>query len=185
MAENNSENKWYVVRAVSGQENKIKAYIENEISRLGMDSFVEEILVPQEKVVQIRKGKKVTKDKTYFPGYIMIKANLSGEIPHIIKSITNVIGFLGETKGGEPIPMRPAEVNRMLGKVDELSLQDETDIIIPFIHGENVKVIDGPFNGFDATIEKINEEKRKLEVMVRIFGRKTPLELSYMQVEKL
>ena len=185
MAENNSENKWYVVRAVSGQENKIKTYIENEISRLGMDSFVEEILVPQEKVVQIRKGKKVTKDKTYFPGYIMIKANLSGEIPHIIKSITNVIGFLGETKGGEPIPMRQAEVNRMLGRVDELSLQDESDIIIPFIHGENVKVIDGPFNGFDATIEKINEEKRKLEVMVRIFGRKTPLELSYMQVEKL
>ena len=115
----------------------------------------------------------------------MIKANLSGEIPHIIKSITNVIGFLGETKGGEPIPMRQAEVNRMLGKVDELSLQDESNIIIPFIHGENVKVIDGPFNGFDATIEKINEEKRKLEVMVRIFGRKTPLELSYMQVEKL
>ena len=185
MAENNSENKWYVVRAVSGQENKIKAYIENEISRLGMDSFVEEILVPQEKIVQIRKGKKVTKDKTYFPGYIMIKANLSGEIPHIIKSITNVIGFLGEKKGGEPIPMRQAEVNRMLGRVDELSLQDESDIIIPFIHGENVKVIDGPFNGFDATIEKINEEKRKLEVMVRIFGRKTPLELNFMQVEKI
>ncbi len=185
MAENNTENKWYVVRAVSGQENKIKAYIENEISRLGMDNFVEEILVPQEKVVQIRNGKKVTKDKTYFPGYIMIKANLAGEIPHIIKSVTNVIGFLGETKGGEPIPMRQSEVNRMLGKVDELSLQDESDIIIPFIHGENVKVIDGPFNGFDGTIEKINEEKRKLEVMVRIFGRKTPLELSYMQVEKL
>ncbi len=185
MAENNTENKWYVVRAVSGQENKIKTYIENEISRLGMDNFVEQILVPQEKVVQIRNGKKVTKDKTYFPGYIMIKANLAGEIPHVIKSVTNVIGFLGETKGGEPIPMRQSEVNRMLGKVDELSLQDETDIIIPFIHGENVKVIDGPFNGFDGTIEKINEEKRKLEVMVRIFGRKTPLELSYMQVEKL
>jgi len=185
MAENNTENKWYVVKAVSGQENKIKTYIENEISRLGMDSFVEQILVPQEKVVQIRNGKKVTKDKTYFPGYIMIKANLTGEIPHIIKSVTNVIGFLGETKGGEPIPMRQAEVNRMLGKVDELSLQDEGDIVIPFIHGENVKVIDGPFNGFDGTIEKINEEKRKLEVMVRIFGRKTPLELSYMQVEKL
>ena len=185
MPENNTENKWYVVRAVSGQENKIKTYIENEISRLGMDNFVEQILVPQEKVVQIRNGKKVTKDKTYFPGYIMIKANLAGEIPHIIKSVTNVIGFLGETKGGEPIPMRLSEVNRMLGKVDELSLQDETDIIIPFIHGENVKVIDGPFNGFDGTIEKINEEKRKLEVMVRIFGRKTPLELSYMQVEKL
>ena len=185
MPENNTENKWYVVRAVSGQENKIKTYIENEISRLGMDNFVEQILVPQEKVVQIRNGKKVTKDKTYFPGYIMIKANLAGEIPHIIKSVTNVIGFLGETKGGEPIPMRQSEVNRMLGKVDELSLQDETDIIIPFIHGENFKVIDGPFNGFDGTIEKINEEKRKLEVMVRIFGRKTPLELSYMQVDKI
>jgi len=115
----------------------------------------------------------------------MINANLTGEVPHIIKSVTNVIGFLGETKGGDPIPLRQSEVNRMLGKVNELSLQEESDIIIPFIHGENVKVIDGPFNGFDGTIEKINEEKRKLEVMVKIFGRKTPLELSYMQVEKL
>ena len=115
----------------------------------------------------------------------MIKANLTGEIPHIIRSFPNILGFLGETKGGDPIPLRQSEVNRMLGKVDELSLQEESDIIIPFIHGENVKVIDGPFNGFDGTIEKINEEKRKLEVMVKIFGRKTPLELSYMQVEKL
>ena len=177
--------KWYVVRAVSGQENKIKTYIENEISRVGMNSYIEEILVPSEKVVQIRKGKKITKDKTYFPGYIMIKANLTGEVPHVIKSVTNVIGFLGETKGGDPIPLRQSEVNRMLGKVDEFLVQDEADIIIPFIHGENVKVIDGPFNGFDGTIEKINEDKRKLEVMVKIFGRKTPLELSYMQVEKL
>ena len=103
----------------------------------------------------------------------------------IIKSVTKVIVFHGETKGGDPIPLRQTEVNRMLGKVDELSLQEESDIVIPFIHGENVKVIDGPFNGFDGTIEKINEEKRKLEVMVKIFGRKTPLELSYMQVEKL
>ena len=116
--------------------------------------------------------------------YIMIKANLSGEVPHIIKSITNVIGFLGETKGGDPIPMRSAEVNRMLGKVDELSLESEL-VTIPFNIGENVKVIDGPFNGFNGTVEKINEEKRKLEVMVKIFGRKTPLELSYMQVEKV
>tara|TARA_Y100000813_G_C24073831_1_gene310054 strand:- start:64 stop:618 length:555 start_codon:yes stop_codon:yes gene_type:complete len=177
--------KWYVVRAVSGQENKIKTYIENEISRVGMNNYIEEILVPSEKVVQIRKGKKITKDKTYFPGYIMIKANLTGEVPHVIKSVTNVIGFLGETKGGDPIPLRQSEVNRMLGKVDEFLVQDESDIIIPFIHGENVKVIDGPFNGFDGTIEKINEDKRKLEVMVKIFGRKTPLELSYMQVEKL
>ena len=185
MSSSNSNFKWYVVRAVSGQENKIKAYIENEISRVGMQSYIEDILVPSQKVVQIRNGKKVTKDKTYFPGYIMIKANLSGEVPHIIKSVTNVIGFLGEKKGGDPIPLRKSEVNRMLGKVDELALQEDSNINIPFVYGENVKVIDGPFNGFDGTIEKINEEKRKLEVMVKIFGRKTPLELIYMQVEKL
>ena len=114
----------------------------------------------------------------------MVEANLTGEVPHVIKSITGVIGFLGETKGGEPVPMRKSEVNRMLGKVDELAIQDE-NIAIPFTKGETVKVIDGPFNGFDGTIEKVNEEKRKLEVMVKIFGRKTPLELSYMQVEKI
>ena len=185
MSESNNDKKWYVVRVVSGQENKIKAYIENEISRLGMDDFVDQILVPTEKVIQIRKGKKVQKEKVYFPGYIMVKANLSGEIPHVIKSITNVIGFLGETKGGDPVPLRIAEVNRMLGKVDELNVEADANVSIPFTIGETVKVIDGPFNGFDGTIEKIFEEKRKLEVMVKIFGRKTPLELSYMQVEKV
>ena len=185
MSDTGIEKKWYVVRAVSGQENKIKAYIENEISRLGLEDYVEQVLVPTEKVIQIRNGKKVNKEKVYFPGYIMVKANLSGEIPHIIKSITNVIGFLGETKGGDPVPLRASEVNRMLGKVDELSLEGDANISIPFIIGETVKVIDGPFNGFDGTIEKINEEKRKLEVMVKIFGRKTPLELSYMQVDKI
>ena len=147
------------------------------------DSFVDEILVPSEKVIQIRKGKKITKDKVYFPGYIMIKANLTGEIPHIIKGITNVIGFLGETKGGEPIPLRKAEVNRLLGKVDELAESEEL-MSVPFVVGETVKVIDGPFNGFSGLIEEINEEKRKLLVMVKIFGRKTPLELNFMQVEK-
>ena len=178
------DKKWYVVRAVSGQESKIKDYILSEVDRLGYSKMVEDILVPTQKIVQIRNGKKVSKEKTYFPGYIMIKADLSGEVPHIIKSVTNVIGFLGETKGGEPVPLRSAEVNRMLGKVDELTLASE-QINIPYISGENVKVIDGPFNGFTGTIEKVNEEKRKLEVMVKIFGRKTPLELSYMQVEKL
>lgn len=185
MSETSVNKKWYVVRAVSGQENKIKAYIENEISRLGLEDFIDQVLVPTEKVVQIRKGKKINKERVYFPGYIMIQANLSGEIPHIIKSITNVIGFLGETKGGDPVPLRQSEVNRMLGKVDELAVDADLNVAIPFTIGETVKVIDGPFNGFDGTVEKINEEKRKLEVMVKIFGRKTPLELSYMQVEKV
>ena len=176
--------KWYVVRAVSGQENKIRSYMESEIKRLGHSSSVEEILVPTQKVIQIRKGKKISKDKTYFPGYIMMKADISGEILHVIKSVSNVLGFLGETKGGEPVPLRQSEVNRMLGKVDELAISGE-QINIPFTVGESVKVIDGPFNGFTGSIDNVNEEKRKLEVMVKIFGRKTPLELSYMQVEEL
>lgn len=180
----NSVKKWYVVRAVSGQENKVKAYIETEISRLGMSDYISQVLVPTEKVVQVRDGKKISKDKVYFPGYVMIEANLTGEIPHIIKSITGVIGFLGEVKGGDPVPLRLSEVNRMLGKVDELSVNVDTQAI-PYKLNETVKVIDGPFNGFNGTIEKINEEKRKLEVMVKIFGRKTPLELSFMQVEKV
>ena len=179
-----TEKKWYVIRAVSGQEAKIKDYIDSEINRMGYGEAVEELLVPTEKVIQIRNGKKINKERTYFPGYIMIKANLTGEVPHIIKSVTNVIGFLGETKGGEPVPLRQSEVNRMLGKVDELALSAE-HVAIPFTVGESVKVIDGPFNGFTGSIENVNEEKRKLEVMVKIFGRKTPLELSYMQVEKL
>ncbi|HQA75093.1 transcription termination/antitermination protein NusG [Flavobacterium sp.] len=179
-----STKKWYVVRAVSGQENKVKAYIETEISRLGMSDYVSQVLVPTEKVVQVRDGKKISKEKVYFPGYVMVEANLMGEIPHIIKSITGVIGFLGEVKGGNPVPLRTSEVNRMLGKVDELSITADNQNI-PFNIGETIKVIDGPFNGFNGTIEKINEEKRKLEVMVKIFGRKTPLELSFMQVEKV
>ncbi len=177
MADNNVK-KWYVVRAVSGQENKVKAYIETEINRLGMSDYVSQVLVPTEKVVQVRDGKKIAKDKVYFPGYVMIEANLVGEIPHIIKSITSVIGFLGEVKGGEPVPLRLSEVNRMLGKVDELAVNTDTQAI-PFKIDETVKVIDGPFNGFNGTIEKINEEKRKLEVMVKIFGRKTPFAMCY------
>ena len=183
MADSNVK-KWYVVRAVSGQENKVKAYIETEINRLGLSDFISQVLVPTEKVVQVRDGKKIAKDKVYFPGYVMIEANLTGEIPHIIKSITSVIGFLGEVKGGDPVPLRLSEVNRMLGKVDELAVNTDTQNI-PYIIGETIKVVDGPFNSFNGTIEKINEEKRKLEVMVKIFGRKTPLELAFMQVEKV
>jgi len=178
-----SSKKWYVVRAISGQEAKVKAYIETEIEYAGMAEHVAQVLIPKEKVFQIRKGKKVSKERNFFPGYILIEADLIGEIPHIIKNVTSVIGFLGETKGGAPVPLRQSEVNRILGKVDELAESDE-EMNIPFIVGEAVKVIDGPFNSFSGIIEEINEEKKKLKVMVKIFGRKTPLELSYMQVEK-
>jgi transcriptional antiterminator NusG len=149
-----------------------------------MSDYISQVLVPTEKVVTVRDGKKIAKDKVYFPGYVMIEANLVGEIPHIIKSITSVIGFLGEVKGGDPVPLRIAEVNRMLGKVDELAVNVDNQNI-PYTIGETIKVVDGPFNGFNGTIEKINEDKRKLEVMVKIFGRKTPLELAFVQVEKV
>lgn len=125
----------------------------------------------------------MSKERSYLPGYILIEANLVGEVPHIIRNVTNVIGFLGSEKRGEPVALRLSEVNRILGKVDELAETGE-EINIPFVVGENVKVIDGPFNNFSAVVEVINEDKKKLTVSVKIFGRKTPVELSYMQVEK-
>ncbi len=174
---------WYVVRAISGKERKIRDYIEDEISRHGLSDYVSKVLIPTEKIYQIRNGKKISKERSFFPGYILIEAELTGEVPHIIRGINGVIGFLGAEKRGEPLPMRQSEVNRILGKVDELA-ESEEELNIPYIVGETVKVIDGPFNGFSGSIEKINDEKKKLEVMVKIFGRKQPLELSFLQVEK-
>lgn len=182
MSEN--QKKWYVLRAISGKEKKVKEYMESEISRLNLEDFVSQILIPTEKVYQIRNGKKISKERNFYPGYVLLEAALVGEIPHILKSIPNVIGFLGETRGSElPTPLRQAEVNRILGKVDELATGEEENMI-PYFVGETVKVTDGPFNGFAGIIEEVNEEKKKLKVMVKIFGRKTPLELSFMQVEK-
>ena len=177
------ELKWYVVRAISGKEKKVKEQLELEIEHQGLKDYIAQILLPIEKVFQIRNGKKVSKERNLYPGYVFVEANLVGEIPHIIKNMTNVIGFLTDKKGGKPIPLRQNEVNKMLGKVDELA-DSEAELNIPFVVGESVKVIDGPFNSFSGLIEEINEEKKKLKVMVKIFGRKTPLELSYMQVEK-
>jgi len=152
--------RWYVVRAVSGQETKVKLYIEREIEHLGMQDYVAQILVPTEKVYQVRNGKKVTKERNYFPGYVMIEAALVGEVVHVIKSITGVIGFLGATKGGDPVPLRVSEVNRILGKVDELAESEEL-MSVAYVVGETVKVVDGPFNGFNGFIEEINEGEFK------------------------
>ncbi|TAJ14944.1 transcription termination/antitermination factor NusG [Marinilabiliaceae bacterium JC017] len=176
------EKKWYVLRAIGGKEKKVKEYVENEISRLNLSDYVSQILIPTEKVYQIRNGKKVSKERNYFPGYVLVEAALVGEIAHILKNMPNVIGFLGDNDDN-PTPLRTSEVNRILGKVDELNDTDE-ELNIPYFVGETVKVIDGPFNGFNGIIEEVNEEKKKLKVMVKIFGRKTPLELSFMQVEK-
>ncbi|MCL4637380.1 MULTISPECIES: transcription termination/antitermination protein NusG [Olivibacter] len=174
--------KWYVVRAVSGKEKKVKQYIEAEINRLGINHLVPQVLIPMEKYFQMREGKKIAKERNYYPGYVLLEAALDGELEHVIKNINSVIGFLGD-KAGNAIPLRQAEVNRILGTVDEMSEQGEM-MNVPYYVGESVKVTDGPFNGFSGEIEEVNEEKKKLKVMVKVFGRKTPLELNYMQVEK-
>ncbi|XCI75575.1 MAG: transcription termination/antitermination protein NusG [Flavobacteriales bacterium] len=181
---NQVEKKWYVLKTISGQENKVKSYIENEVQYIEFKDYIGQILVPVEKIVQMRNGKKIQKEKIHYPGYVMVEANLDGEALHMIKSIPGVINFLSEGKGGVPTPMRKEEINKILGRIDELAESDE-NINIPFVIGETVKVIYGPFNGFNGTIEKINEEKRKLELAVLIFGRKTPLELNFTQIEKI
>jgi len=180
---NDIAKKWYVVRAISGKEKKVRELINVEIIRNNLESYVDQILIPTEKVFQIRNGKKISKERNFFPGYVLIEGALIGEVPHVIKNVNGVIGFLGTEKGGEPVPLRISEVNRILGKVDELA-ESEEEVTVPFIVGEVVKVTDGPFNSFSGIIEEINEEKKKLKVMVKIFGRKTPLELGFMQVEK-
>ena len=178
--------KWYVVRTAGGKEKKAKEYIENEIKRLGLTDYVSQVLIPTEKIYQVKNGKKVSMERIFYPGDILIEALLTGEIQHIIRNLPYVSGFLTEKQGGkdkEPSPLRQSEVNRILGRVDEL-IDKEEEIITPFVVGEAVKVTDGPFNGFDGTVEEVLEDKRKLKVMVKIFGRKTILELNFVQVVK-
>lgn len=181
MTEKDLDFKWYVVRAISGQERKVKTYIENELTKEGLQDHVPQVLIPMEKVYQIKNGKKTSKERNFFPGYILIQAELSGEVPSIISGINGVVGFLGPKDN--PTPLRLSEVNRILGTVDEQTEKGEM-LLEPFIVGETVKVSDGPFSGFSGIIEEVYDEKKKLKVMVKIFGRKTPLELNYIQVEK-
>ncbi|MCS7019986.1 MAG: transcription termination/antitermination protein NusG [Cytophagales bacterium] len=183
---------WYLLRVVSGQEKKVKAYLEKEIAIHNLGEYISQVLTPSEKVYQIRKmkdgkSKKVAVEKNFFPGYVFVQANLTnGEIIHTIKSVPGVINFLdveGAGPNAKPRPMRESEINRILGKIDDT---DESEIKhdISFHVGETVKVMDGPFNGFTGTVEEVFEEKKKLNVMVKIFGRNTPVELNYMQVSK-
>ncbi len=177
--------KWYVVRAAGGKEKKAKEYIENEIKRLNLEEYVSQVLIPTEKIYQVKNGKKVSMERIFYPGYILIEAALTGEIQHLIRNLPHISGFLTESSGKdkEPVPLRQSEVNRILGRVDELAVKEEENIT-PFIVGEPVKVIDGPFNGFDGIVDEIMEDRKKLKVMVKIFGRKTHLELNFVQVIK-
>ncbi len=173
------EKKWYVLRAVSGKESKVKEYLEADVRNSDLGEYVSQVLIPTEKVYQIRNGKKIVKERSYLPGYVLVEAALVGEVAHHLRNTPNVIGFLGGLDN--PTPLRASEVNRILGIVDG---QPEMDENIPYEIGETVKVAEGPFSGFSGVIEEVNNEKKKLKVMVKIFGRKTPLELGFMQVEK-
>ena len=178
------ETKWYVLRVVSGKERKVKEYLDKEISRGGWGEIVKQVFLPVEKVYKVQNGKKVMRERNYYPGYVMIEigeGKLNDDLRDTIKNTTNVIHFLGKEN---PIALRKAEVNKMLGKVDEMSDQGIT-MNEPFIVGETIKIIEGPFNDFNGVIEDVNDEKKKLKVTVKIFGRSTPVELSYMQVEKI
>jgi len=182
------ELKWYVLRVISGQEKKVKSYLETEIERSKLKESIPQVLIPSEKVYEMRNGKKKMRERNLFPGYVLVSADLAHpEAQHTVNNIPGVLGFLGNNGSSaskEPIALPQSEVNRILGKVDENAEMDER-LDKPFVKGESVKVMDGPFSGFTGTVEEIFEDKKKLNVMVKIFGRNTPVELSYLQVEKL
>ena len=172
---------WYVLRAVSGKEAKVKEYIEAEMKHNTLlSTHVSQVIIPMEKHASLRNGKRVIKEKISLPGYVFVEASLVGDVANTLRFMPNVLGFLGGLDNPSPVPQ--ADINRMLGTAEETELVD--DVNIPYVVDETVKVIDGPFSGFSGVIEEVNSEKRKLKVMVKIFGRKTPLELGFMQVEK-
>ncbi len=176
-----SEKKWYVLRSVSGKENKVKEYLESEIKKTDLGKYISQVLIPTEKTYTIRNGKKVMKERAYLPGYVLIEAQLVGEVIHELKNINYVAGFLPNTTN--PQPLSELEVKRILGTMDELEEANE-ELDVKYYVGENVKVINGPFSSFSGVVEEVNDERKKLKVMVKIFGRAQLLELGYMQVEK-
>ena len=186
-----SVKKWYVLRTAGGKEKRAVEYIESQINAMHWRANIPQVLIPTERVYQIKGGKKISKERTILPGYILIETeSMTGEMIHMLRNVPGVSGFIEEERivdGARkkvPVPMRPAEVNRILGKIDELAASDE-ELEVAFHVGEPVKVIDGPFNSFSGIIEDVNNEQKKLKVMVKIFGRQTPLELNFTQVEKI
>jgi len=181
------QKQWYVLRAIGGKEKKVKEYIESAVRNSHLEDYISQVLIPAEKVYQIRNGKKISKERVSYPGYVLVEAVLVGEIPFLLRHTPNVLGFLGDSKESSKkmlaTPLRPQEVARILGRVDEMSVMEEENEI-PFFVGETVKVTDGPFSSFSGTIEAVDNDRKKLTVSVKIFGRKTPMELSFMQVEK-
>jgi transcriptional antiterminator NusG len=176
--ETTDEAQWFVVHVFTGMEKKIKSFLEEEIERLGYQDIIRQVLIPSEEVVEMKYGKKKTKSRVFFPGYMLIEMVLSKETQHLILNAPNVINFVGPKN--KPQALQPHEVDRILGRVNEV--RESTSVEVPFEIDDSVKVIDGPFKDFTGVIREINLEKKKLKVMVSIFGRSTPVELDFLQV---
>ena len=172
--------RWYSVSVLSNFEKKIAEQIRQSVIESGLEEQIEEVLVPTEEVIEVRRGKKVTTERRFMPGYVLVRMEMSDRTYHLINSINRVTGFLGPQ--GKPMPMRDAEVNAILNRVEEG--QEAPRNLIRFDIGERVKVTDGPFEGFDGMVEEVDEQHSRLKVSVSIFGRATPVELEFTQVSK-
>ncbi len=176
----NPNHKWYIVHAYSNFEKKVAETIREQARNQGLADSISDILVPTEDVVEIRRGRKINTERKFFPGYVLVKMNLSDEVFHLIKNTPKVTGFLGS--GSKPMPVSEKEIQRIVGAVEEGAERPKPTI--RFDIGETVKVTDGPFASFDGVVESVDEDRARLHVSVSIFGRATPVELEYDQVEK-
>lgn len=172
--------KWYIVNAYSNFEKRVAEAIKSEAARKGLEHLFEEVLVPTEEYVEVRKGRKINTERKYFPGYVLVKVDLTDEAYHLVKDTPKVTGFLGS--GNTPLPVSDAEIQRIVGQIEEGAERPRPTIT--FEIGEKVRVIDGHFQSFDGVVEEVDEENARLKVAISIFGRETPVELEYTQVEK-
>ncbi|MEP3653259.1 MAG: transcription termination/antitermination protein NusG [Litorimonas sp.] len=172
--------KWYIVQAYSNFEKRVKETLERDAAEKGLDHLFEEILVPTETVVEVRKGRKMESERKFFPGYVLVKVDLTDEAYHLVKNTPKVTGFLGSAT--KPMPVSEKEVARIVGQIQEGV--DSPRPMISFDIGEIVKVVDGPFQSFNGSVESVDEENARLKVLINIFGQGTPVELNYTQVEK-
>lgn len=178
------ERAWYVLRAISGKEAKVKEILDAQIRNTDLGKSVFQVLIPTEKIMTVRNGKKVVKERNLYSGYVFVEAYLTGDVQYLLRNTTNVIDFLkGRGKDAQPEALRESEVMRMLGTADEINEMESSDLV-DYLVGETVKVIDGAFSGFNGEIKEVQPDKKKLWVNVKIFGRNTPLELTYSQVER-
>ncbi|TSA19668.1 transcription termination/antitermination factor NusG [bacterium] len=171
--------RWYVVRTYSGHEGKVKVYLESEVARMNLGERLSSVMIPSEKVIEVKDGKKKARVKNFFPGYVLVETVLDKETIHLILEAPSVLGFVPDKNN--PAPLQPDEVRRLIGKMEEK--KDVVMVEIPFRMGDAVKVVEGPFNNFSGFVQEVNGEKMKVKVMVSIFGRKTPVELDFVQVE--